>query len=89
LAGKEVGIAFLAPQFAGKHDRIELACTTLAKQVGADRNAAFETALRAAGGDAVLGKTMISIVQPGALPAAIQTAFTKAFLNLLSALRAA
>jgi hypothetical protein len=89
MAGKEVGICFLAPQFADKYDRIELACTTLAKQIGRDRNAAFEGALRAAAGDAVLGKTMMSVVQPGALPAAKQAALSKALLDLLQALDSA
>ena len=29
IDGKEVSLCFLAPQFAGKQDRIELACATL------------------------------------------------------------
>lgn len=81
--GKEIGICFLAPQFAGKKDRIELACTTLAKQIGPGRNAVLEKDLRSAAGDQVLGKTMISIVDPGTLAAASQKALTKAFLALI------
>ena len=82
IDGKEVSICFLAPQFAGKQDRIELACTTLTKQIGPARASELENALRAAAGEQALGKTMISIVQPGALPPAGQKALTKAFLAL-------
>lgn len=34
IKGKEVGICFLAPAYAGKKDRIELSFTNLAKQMG-------------------------------------------------------
>lgn len=81
--GKEVSVCFLAPQFAGKQDRIELACTTLTKQIGPARSGELENALRLAAGDQVLGTTMISIVQPGTLSNAKQKALTKAFLDLL------
>ena len=81
--GKEVSVCFLAPQFAAKQDRIELACTTLTKQIGPARTAALQNALRAAAGELVLGKTMISIVQPGTLPVAKQKALSAAFLDLL------
>ncbi len=81
--GKEIGICFLAPQFAGKQDRIELACTTLTKQIGPARAKKLESALRVAAGEQVLGKTMISIVEPGTLSPANQKALTKAFLDLL------
>jgi RHS repeat-associated protein len=37
LAGKEVGVCFLAPTFRVMKDRIELACTALASQVGTGR----------------------------------------------------
>lgn len=83
VGGKETGICFLAPQFAGKKDRIELACTTLTKQIGPARGSKLDSALRAAAGDQVLGKTMISVVEPGTLSAAQQKALTKAFLDLL------
>lgn len=83
IDGKDLSVCFLAPQFAGKQDRIELACTTLAKLLGPERAGELETALRAAAGDLVLGKTMISIVQPGSLAASKQKALTKAFLDLL------
>lgn len=83
IGGSEIAVGFLAPQFAGKKDRIELACVSLAKQLGADRIGKLEAALRAAGSDHVLGKTMISIVEPGSLPPASQRALIKAFLDLL------
>lgn len=81
--GKEVSVCFLAPQFAGKKDRIELACTTLKKQIGPARSSELEGALRSAAGEQVLGTTMISIVLPGTLPPAKQKALTKALLDLL------
>jgi hypothetical protein len=84
IDGKEVGVCFLAPQFAGKQDRIELACTALTKQIGPARFQKLESALRAAAGENVLGKTMISIVQPGSLPKAKQQALTKSLVDLLS-----
>jgi hypothetical protein len=83
IDSKEVSICFLTPQFAGKQDRIELACTTLTKQIGLARARELENALRSAAGELVLGNTMISIVQPGTLPAAKKKALTKAFLDLL------
>lgn len=83
IDGKEVSICFLAPQFAGKQDRIELACTTLTKQIGPARASELDHALRSAAGEQVLGKTMISIVQPGTLPSAKQKALTQALLALL------
>lgn len=81
--GKEISICFLAPQFAGKKDRIELACTTLKKQIGPARASELDKALRAAAGEQVLGNTMISIVEPGTLSAPKQKALTKAFVDLL------
>src|SRR5262245_43168781 len=48
IAGKQVGVCFLAPAFAGKRDRIELECTTLAKQLGDARCKALLTTLRQA-----------------------------------------
>jgi hypothetical protein len=83
IDGKEVGVCFLAPKFAGKQDRIELACTALAKQIGPTRMKEFEAALRSAAGELVLGKTMISVVQPGTLPAAKRKELSKAFVDLL------
>jgi len=81
--GKDVSVCFLAPQFASKQDRIELACTTLAKQIGAARNDKLGKSLRSAAGEKVLGKTMISVVQPGTLPDTRRKALTQAFLDLL------
>lgn len=43
IDGKETGACFLAPQFAGKKDRIELGCTTLATQIGERRSAGYKT----------------------------------------------
>lgn len=83
IAGSEIAVCFLAPQFAGKKDRIELACATLAKQLGSARLGRLEAALRAAGGDHVLGKSMISIVEPGLLPSPDQAALIEAFLDLM------
>ncbi len=81
--GKDIGICFLAPQFAGKKDRIELGCSALTKQIGKDRMSSLEASLRQAAGEQVLGKTMISIVEPGILPAARQKALRQAFVKLL------
>lgn len=83
LDGKMTGVCFLAPQFAGKKDRIELACTTLAKQLGKVRAKTLEEAIRAAAGELAMGNTMISVVLPGSLPAPRQRALTKAFIDLL------
>ena len=65
--GNEVGVCFLAPKFAGKQDRVELACATLAKQIGAEAVKTLSDALRKAGGDQVKGTTMISLLRPGDL----------------------
>lgn len=81
--GKEVGVCFLAPQFAGKKDRIELACTTLAKQIGHAATEKLHAALRQAAGASVAGKTMVSVIQPGLLPASAQKSLTKVFVDLL------
>ena len=83
IGTKEIGVCFLAPQFAGKQDRIELACTTLAKQIGDARCKKLQDAICAAAGDHVTGKTMVSIIQPGTLSAAAQKALTKAFVSLI------
>ena len=82
---KDVSVCFLAPQFAGKQDRIELAFTTLLKQIGPARASELEASLRSAAGEKVLGKTMISIVTPGKLPPAHPSDLTRALLDLLSA----
>jgi len=83
IKGTETGICFLAPRFAGKKDRIELACTALGKQIGKPALSQLEAALRAAAGEQALGNTMISIVEPGQLPAAKQKALSKAFIDLI------
>lgn len=84
VSRKDSGICFLAPKYAGKPDRIELACVALGKQIGADRNEALVTALRAAAGESVLGKTMVCVTRPGALTAAGQMALTQTFVGLLA-----
>jgi hypothetical protein len=68
IHGKETGICFLAPAFRAKQDRLELACTALAKQIGDKRCDDLQDSLRQVAGDQVLGKSMLSIVQPGTLP---------------------
>jgi hypothetical protein len=83
IEGKEVGVCFLAPAFAGKQDRIELACAGLAKQIGDARCKKLQDELRQAAGERVAGNTMISIIQPGALSPAQQKALTKVFVGLL------
>jgi hypothetical protein len=83
VGGKEAGVCFLAPQFAGKKDRIELACTALAKQIGEKRVKELDGAIRKAAGEQALGSTMVSVVRPGALAAAKQRELTKAFVDLL------
>lgn len=64
---KEVGVCFLAPSFARKQDRIEVACTTLAKQIGASAMKKLQDGLRQAAGEHVKGTTMVSVVCPGQL----------------------
>jgi len=83
VGGTEIAVCFLAPQFAGKRDRIELACATLTKQMEPARLEELQAALRAAASEHVLGKSMISVVDPGLLPPASQSALAKAFLDLL------
>jgi len=83
IGGREIAVCFLAPQFAGKKDRIELACATLAKQMGSTQLDKLKAALRAAGSEHVLGTSMISVVEPGLLPPASQRAVAKAFLDLM------
>lgn len=83
MEGKDVGICFLAPAYAGKKDRIELSFTNLAKQVGPARSEALKLALQAAAGDQFKGTSMVSILDPGGLPPANRTALTTALCDLL------
>lgn len=83
IGGKPVGVCFLAPAFGGKQDRIELACTTLAKQIGESRCQELQAGLRRAAGEKVAGNTMISIIQPGTLSPAEQMSLTQEFVELL------
>ena len=85
VRGQEAGICFLAPAFRGKQDRIELACTALAKQLGAKQCQALQAALREVAGDHVLGKSMLSIVQPGTLPPAKQKKLAQVLLDIVRA----
>jgi hypothetical protein len=83
IGDKEVGVCFLAPAFAGKQDRIELACATLVKQIGDARCQELQAGLRKAAGKKVAGNTMISIIQPGTLSPAEQKSLTQVFIQLL------
>ena len=82
VGGKQVGICFLAPAFRGKKDRIELACTGLARELGAKRCQTLQDSLREVAGDHVLGKSMLSVVQPGTLAKAQQKALLRLFRDL-------
>jgi hypothetical protein len=84
IEGTEAAVCFLAPQFGGKQDRIELACKTLIKQIGEKGSKKLEDAIRSAAGEQALGKTMLSVVQPGTLPAGKRQALAQAFLDLLA-----
>lgn len=83
VAGKEVGFCFVAPAFRGKTDRLELGCSGLKKQIGEARCEALVASLRSIAGDQLLGKSMISLTNPGALAAAKRKSLTKAFTDLL------
>lgn len=83
IGDSEAGVCFLAPQFAGKKDRIELACASLVKQIGDRRVKILENAIREAARQHALGKTMISVVRPGALSPIQQRALTKALADML------
>ena len=80
---REIGVCFLAPAFRGKKDRIELTCASLRKQLGETRCENLVAALRKAAGDRVAGTSMISVIQPGDLPASAQKAITQAFITLV------
>jgi hypothetical protein len=79
---KEVGVCFLAPKFAGKQDRIEVACTALAKQLGEAAVKALHDGLRQAADEHVKGATMVSVVCPGQLPAKSQKAIMASLLSV-------
>jgi len=82
IDGREIGICFLTPAFRGKKDRIELTCASLRKQFGDTRCENLVAALRKAAGDRVAGTSMISIIQPGDLPATAQKALSRALTAL-------
>ncbi len=81
--GTNVGFCFVAPAFRGKADRIELGCAQLKKQLGESQCNRLVESLRQVAGDRVKGQSMISITNPGTLPASKQKALTKAFTDLL------
>ncbi len=83
IEGKDVGICFLAPTFKAKADRIELSCAQLKKQLGASRCQELVDSLRMVAGDRVKGQSMISILNPGALPTPKRNALLKVFTELL------
>ena len=83
LKGTAVGFCFVAPAFRGKADRIELGCSQLKKHLGAFQCSHLAESLRKVAGDRVKGQSMISITNPGALPASKRKALTKVFMDLL------
>lgn len=83
VKGKDLGFCFVAPAFRGKSDRIELGCAQLKKQLGEARCARLVESLRQAAGDRVKGQSMISITNPGVLPASKRKALMKVFIDLL------
>lgn len=83
VKGKDVGFCFVAPAFRGKADRIELGCSQLKKQLGEPQCNRLVESLRKVAGDRVKGQSMISITNPGTLPAFKQEALTKLFTDLL------
>lgn len=83
VKGKELGICFVAPTFRTKADRIELGCAALKKQLGESRCVELVKSLRAVAGDRVKGNSMISITDPGTLPAPKKKALVKVFTDLL------
>ena len=56
--------------------------TALAKQLGAERCQALQDSLRAIATDHVMGKSMLSIVQPGTLPVAKQKKLSKVLRDI-------
>ena len=80
---KAVGFCFVAPAFRGKADRIELGCAPLKKQLGESQCNRLVETLRKVAGDRVKGQSMISITNPGTLPAPKRKALTKTFTDLL------
>ena len=85
VRGQGAGLCFLAPAFRGKQDRVELACTALAKQLGAERCQALQDALHEVAGERVLGKSMLSIVQPGTLSPARQKKLARVLRDIARA----
>lgn len=83
VSGKEIGICFLAPAFARKKDRIELSLTPLSRQIGEPVCTKLKAALQEAAGDCFRGSSMISVVEPGTLPANRQKLVTSALCKVL------
>jgi hypothetical protein len=80
--GKEVGVCFLAPKYAGKQDRIELSCATLTKQLGDAAVKKLHEGLRKAAEDNFKGTTMVSLVCPGQLSSKSQKAVIDSLLSV-------
>ena len=83
VAGKEVGICFLAPAYGSKKDRIELSLTALAKQIGTPRCESLKAAMEKAAGDHLKGASMVSILEPGELGSAGRKSLTAALCKLI------
>lgn len=83
VAGKEIGICFLAPAYGNKKDRIELSLTALAKQIGTPRCEALKAAMEKVAGDSIKGASMVSILEPGELPPAGQKSLTSVLSQML------
>lgn len=81
--GKEVGLCFLAPKFAGKQDRVELACATLTKQIGEAAVKKLHTGLRKAAEGSFKGTSMVSLINPGQLSAQAQKAIMEVLLAVV------
>ena len=83
IGGKDVGICFLAPEYGGTKDRIELSLNALAKQIGTPRCEALKVALQEAAEGHLKGASMVSILEPGELSPAGQKSLTSALRKLL------
>ena len=82
IGGKEVGVCFLAPAYAGKKDRIEFSLTVLGKVIGVPRCEALKAALQEAAGAQLTGSSMVCVLEPGKLPAVGQKSVSAALLDL-------
>ena len=83
VGGKEAGICFVAPAYAGKKNRIEVSLTVLAKQVGAARSKKLKAGLQEAASDNLKGTSMVSILDPGTLAASARKKLTTTLCELI------